>query len=120
MSRFSMDTGAYNERRYGKPWIAKLNFSKPGQPHYEFGEWLGQAGDEGELSIDVEPGDVIARGQKDNRKGRGGADAIGVVQADGTVEWGFTPAKARNAGIAIRESMKAEQPIDFDPVAMGM
>lgn len=97
-----IDTQSYNERRYGKPWIAVMDFTVPSKPAYIFGDFLGAAGDAGELSIDVEPGDVIARGQKDNRKGRGGADDIGVVQIDGSIEWGFTPAKARDAGLAVK------------------
>lgn len=99
------DTSSYNERRYGKPWIAKLDFTKPGKPEYAFGHWLGQPGAAGELSIEVEPGDVIATGQKDLRKGRGWADNIGVIQADGTARWNYTPARARDAGKLIREQL---------------
>lgn len=104
---YTETTSIYNQRRYGKPWIAKLTFPRPGKPEYTFGDWFGTAGGEGELSIEVEPGDVIATGQKDNRKGRGGADHIGVVQPDGTVKWGYTAAKARDAGKSVRESLVA-------------
>ena len=105
-----IETSCYNERRYGKPWIAIMDFTSPSKPEYLFGDFLGAAGDAGELSVDVEPGDVVARGQKDNRKGRGGADGIGVVQADYSVEWGFTPAKARDAGAAVRASLADVKP----------
>lgn len=114
---FTQQTDSYNQRRYGKPWIARLNFSTPSKPIYEFGNWLGQQGDEGELSIEIQPGDVVATGQKDLRKGRGGADAIGVVQHDGSVVWGFTPAKARDAGKVVRET---PQVAEFDLLALGM
>jgi hypothetical protein len=117
------DTSSYNSRRYGKPWIAKLDFSTPGKPKYEFGDWLGQPGGEGELSIECQPGDVLATGQKDHRKGRGGANHIGVVQADGKVKWGYTLAKARDAGVEAREQMTtaptitqpSQEPEIFDP-----
>lgn len=118
--RYTEDTSSYNSRRYGKPWIAKLNFSL-GKPTYQFGDWIGQAGDSGELSIGVDPGDVIATGQKDHRKGRGGADHIGVVQANGSVRWGYTPAKARDAGKVVQEELaevaaNSESAVEiFDP-----
>jgi hypothetical protein len=99
-------TKSYNPRCYGKPWIAKLTFERPGKPEYAFGDWLGTAGCEGELSIEVEPGDVIATGQKDIRNGRGGADAFGVIQEDGTVQWyGDNAAKARDAGEMVCDHM---------------
>lgn len=107
---YTEKTSAYNQRRYGKPWIAKLTFVRPGKPDYTFGDWLGNAGYVGELSIEVEPGDVIATGQKDNRKGLGGADHFGVVQADGSVEWGFTAAGARDAGKAIKAALASPTP----------
>lgn len=99
---YTENTPSYNDRRYGKPWIAKLTFVRPGKPEYSFGDWLGTPGCDGELSMEVEPGDVIATGQKDLRKNRGGADDIGVVQRDGKVKWGYTAAKARDAGKLIR------------------
>lgn len=116
------DTRSYNDRRYGKPWIAKLTFIRPGKPEYTFGDWLGNPGYAGELSIEVEPGDVIATGQKDHRKGRGGADSIGVVQHDGTVDWGYTAAAARDAGKKIKSQPKPEpepEP-EIDLLSLGM
>jgi len=66
------NTGSYNDRRYGKPWIAKVDFSvKPA--NFIWGDWTGSPGGEGVLEIDAEPGDIIARGQKDNRKPRNSA-----------------------------------------------
>ena len=115
---YTETTGAYNQRRYGKPWIAKLTFTRPGKPDYTFGDWLGSPGCVGELSIEVEPGDVVATGQKDNRKGRGGADNIGVVQADGTVDWGYTAAEARDAGKAIKAALAT--PATVPAVAASM
>jgi hypothetical protein len=59
-------TSSYNQRRYSKPWIASLTAGDK-FPKYEWGQWVGDAGDPGELIMDVEAGDVIAIGQKDNR-----------------------------------------------------
>jgi hypothetical protein len=120
---YKEETSRYNDRRYGKPWIAKLSFVAPGKPHYDFGSWLGQAGGQGELSIEVQSGDVIATGQKDHRKGRGGADHIGVVQLDGKVKWGYTLAAARDAGEIVRDALaevaaNPESAVEiFDPCA---
>lgn len=105
MTTYRKETSPYNARRYGKPWIAKLDFSKPGNPVYSFGSWLGQAGDVGELTIEAVCGDVLAVGQKDIRKNRGGADDFGVVQLDGTVVWGFSLVAARDTGIAVRAAI---------------
>jgi hypothetical protein len=61
------ETCSYNERRYGKPWIAKVTFNKT-IPKFEFGNWIGQAGYEGKLILEnVEEGEIVSRGQKDNR-----------------------------------------------------
>ena len=101
---FKLNTASYNDRRYGKPWIARLDFTASNsKPEYRWGEWCGRPGEAGELSIEVEIGDVIAQGQKDIRKNRGGADDTGVVQPDGSVQWGYTLAKARDDGRILRE-----------------
>ena len=64
------NTGEYNERRYGKPWIAKVDFSTSPKGEYEWGTWVGTPGSNGILVIDADNGDIIARGQKDYRKPR--------------------------------------------------
>lgn len=98
----TVETSSYNERRYSKPWIARLDFSlSKSRPDHIFGEWLGRPGEEGELTIEVSPGDVVAKGQKDHRKA-GKHSEIGVVQLDGSVEWGLTLAAAKDAGELIK------------------
>ena len=72
-----IETESYNERRYGKPWIAKVDFSDNANSGYfsnlfptgnfAWGNWVGDPGSTGLLILDAEPGDVVARGQKDNR-----------------------------------------------------
>jgi hypothetical protein len=68
--KVEFNTGEYNERRYGKPWIAKVNFSKSPKGEYEWGTWVGTPGSKGVLVIEAEDGDIIAHGQKDNRNPR--------------------------------------------------
>lgn len=80
-----LETNAYNERRYGKPYIAKCDEKAK---VIEWGDWLGDIGFSGELSIDVEPGDLLMQGQKDFRKPRNSAPAYGLFKNYETeIEW---------------------------------
>jgi hypothetical protein len=84
----SINTGSYNEKRYGKPWIAKVDFSvKP--PGFAWGDCTGDHynGGEGCLEITAEPGDIIARGQKDFRKPRNSAPDFYLVLESGALEF---------------------------------
>jgi hypothetical protein len=65
---FRSETGAYNARRYGKPWIAKVDFSTNHKGNFIWGTWIGTIGEIGLLEIETKPGDIIAQGQKDFRK----------------------------------------------------
>lgn len=82
--RITVQTSSYNDRRLGKPWIAKVNFASA-KGEFFFGEWIGASGQPGELSIDVEPGDIIARGQRDNKRASNSAPSFYSVNADGTL-----------------------------------
>jgi hypothetical protein len=65
--RIQRETSCYNQRRYGKPWIAKVVMTD-GKLDYQWGQWIAnQPGDDGLLVIDLEIGDFFARGQKDHR-----------------------------------------------------
>jgi hypothetical protein len=80
-----LETRPYNEKRYGKPYIAKCDEKAK---VIEWGEWLGDKGMSGELSIDVEPGDLIMQGQKDHRKPRNSAPGYGLfVDLDTEIQW---------------------------------
>lgn len=79
-------TGSYNERRYGRPWIAKVNFNTTSQGNFQFGEWVGQPGDSGLLILEVETGDIVARGQKDLRKPRNSAPEWYQLTSEGLVK----------------------------------
>ena len=80
--------GSYNQRRYGRPWIAKItDWPMGGHPEVMWGSFLGNSssGEAGEAEIEAEPGDVIKWGQKDHR---GGNTEVywGVVKSDGSLE----------------------------------
>ena len=77
--RISIETDQYNERRYGKPWIARVFFDKTSKAIFSFGNWVGAVGYDGILEIDVEEGDIVARGQKDFRKPRNSAPSYYIV-----------------------------------------
>ena len=80
------ETGSYNERRMGKPWIAKVDFSNA-KGEFSFGDWAGDSrnGGAGVLSINAEQGDIIAVGQKDNRQPRNSSPDFYVVRFDGSL-----------------------------------
>lgn len=66
--KLEIETPSFNDRRYGKPWIASVSFANGCKADFTFGDWIGSHGSEGLLVLDpVKPGDVIARGQKDSR-----------------------------------------------------
>jgi hypothetical protein len=77
---YTIDTPSYNERRYGKPWIAVVVGKE-----YAWGEFEGRPGEAGRLIIQAEPGQLVAEGQKDIRKGRGGVDQYYLAMPDGTL-----------------------------------
>lgn len=66
--KYIRPTDSYNERRYGKPWIATVTFDDKSKANFSFGDWIGDEGYEGQLEVLCNPGDIIALGQKDTRK----------------------------------------------------
>lgn len=80
--KYTIDTDRYNDRRYGKPWIARVVGKE-----FAWGEWEGRPGEAGKLRIDAEPGDLVAEGQKDLRKGRGGVNQYYMAMPSGKL-WG--------------------------------
>lgn len=68
--KITRKTESYNDRRYGKPWIAKIVL-EGNELKFKFGAWCGDPGKEGILILDeIEPGEFYARGQKDFRQPR--------------------------------------------------
>lgn len=87
MMKISIETGVYNEKRYGKPWIAKVSFQDSKQGTFQFGDWIGQEGGQGVLELDdVQIGDVVARGQKDFRNPKNSAPCFYVVRSADDLE----------------------------------
>ena len=84
----TLTTDSYNQRRYGKPWIAKVDFSDP-KGAFSFGDWIGDGwnGGAGTLQIDANPGDIIATGQKDNRNPKYSAPDFYEVTSDGKLNY---------------------------------
>ena len=78
----SIETGAYNPRRYGKPWIAICTLEGKRDLKMVWGEYVGDARG-GLLELDAVPvGTVIASGQKDWR-GKNTSCAWYVLDDDG-------------------------------------
>lgn len=83
-----VNTSSYNERRYGKPWIARVDFSTNRQGDFIWGEWVGdhRNGSEGTLFVTADEGDIVARGQKDFRNPRNSAPDFYQVR-NGSLEY---------------------------------
>ena len=82
-----IQTDIYNEKRYGKPWIAKVEFEENGKANYNFGHFVGQKGEVGTLILeDVFPGDIVARGQKDHRAARAKSPTYFIINPNGELE----------------------------------
>ena len=81
------NTASYNHRRMGKPLIAKVDFATP-RGEFVFGDWTGDAynGGEGVLTLIANSGDIIAKGQKDNRQPKNSAPSFFIVTADGKLD----------------------------------
>ncbi len=84
--RIAVKYGAYNARRYGRPWIGKItNWPVGGKPEMEWGRYIG-TDDGGEAEIEAQPGDIIRTGQKDNR-GNNTIAEWAVAKEDGNIEY---------------------------------
>jgi len=86
--QITRETGSYNQRRMGRPWIAIVDFSASARGEFRWGDWTGDHynGGEGVLSIDAAPGDIIAVGQKDNRQPRNSAPYFYAVTPAGKLD----------------------------------
>ncbi len=80
---YTETTESYNDRRYGKPWMAIVGKSMTKE--FQFIDWNGRPGNAGEFCFDAEPGTILAYGQKDIRKGRGGVDGYQICMPEGTL-----------------------------------
>lgn len=69
--KIEIETSSYNSRRYSKPWIAVVDYSKNAKGDFSWGTWIGdhKSGSEGKLVIEAEDGQIVAKGRKDMRGG---------------------------------------------------
>ncbi len=87
---------AYNWKRYSKPWGAVITIGDKGWEYDFCGLWMGDAAEGGDVVIkNVEPGTIVAFGQKDNRNPRHTENDWFVVKEDGSLE-GVGKREARN------------------------
>jgi hypothetical protein len=85
--------GNYNQRRYSRPWIARvISWPVGGRPELEFGRYLGSDGG-GECEIIARPGSIVRWGQNDWR-GNNTDSCWGIVDSYGTIA-SCTEAQAR-------------------------
>lgn len=102
--KISVSTPAYNARRYGRPWIARVDFSEDPQGVFEWGKWIGDNGSAGLLEVEALPYDVVCHGQKDGRGNKSAQDWYFVVP-DGTL----TPLGGRADALEHFRRMRALQ-----------
>lgn len=82
--RITQSFRSYNEKRYSKPWIARVTKWPIGSSaELSFGHYLGTMNG-GEAEILAKVGDVVRWGQKDNR-GPHTVARWGIVEPDGSV-----------------------------------
>ena len=79
--KYFLETPAYNERRYGKPWLAIVSTHLT--EDFTWVDWQGSAGKAGMFVFEAEPGTITAEGQKDHRKNRGGVDEYRIWLPNG-------------------------------------
>jgi hypothetical protein len=83
------NTDSYNSRKVGTPWIAKIIFSKGPQGDYLWGNWTGEQGCEGILSLNATSGDIIGIDNRGSRNAK-----YYVVTNDGDLEFIGSKVKA--------------------------
>ena len=82
--RITISWDCYNQRRYNRPWIARVTAWPVGsRPAIEWGNYLGNDKG-GELEIEAAVGDVIRYGQKDGR-GKSTINRYAIVLEDGSL-----------------------------------
>ena len=78
----SIRYSGYNQRRYSRPWIARVSsWPVAGKAELEWGRYEGDD-DGGEVVIQAAEGDIIRHGQRDNRGGNTSKDWY-IVTASG-------------------------------------
>jgi hypothetical protein len=78
---YTEKTSSYNDRRYGKPWMAIVADSLT--RNFDWLDWSGRPGAQGRFVFDAAPGTLLAYGQKDLRKIKGGVGGYEICMPDG-------------------------------------
>lgn len=82
--RVTVSFGAYNPRRYSRPWVARVSsWPVGGQPALDFGVFIGDAKNGGVAELAARTGDIVRWGQKDQRGSN--TPRYGIVQKDGSI-----------------------------------
>jgi hypothetical protein len=89
--KIEIETSSYNEKRYGKPYIALIDPNTGSVSRW--GTWIGEAGEEGFLEIDIPVGSIVMHGQKDYRNAYKGKPLYGILEEDGKIVY-YTKSKA--------------------------
>lgn len=86
--RVVINYGSYNDRRYSKPWMAKVVAWPVGKnAELKFsGLFVGTASEGGYVEMMAMPGELIRYGQKDNRNTRHTEANWAVVRPDGSIK----------------------------------
>jgi hypothetical protein len=107
---FTLETEAYNNRRYGRPWIAIVDFGNDATGDFAWGTWTGDhyKGGEGVLTVTAYPGDIIAEGQKDNRKPRNSERNYYILLESGKLDYLGDKADAYKHYLAQKKEVAAK------------
>jgi hypothetical protein len=106
-----VDFSAENDRRYGRPWIARVSkWPVGGKAELDWGTFLGTVSEGGVCEIEAQAGDVIRYGQKDNR-GNHSVSKWAIVEADGS----YTDTTEAKAAAQFRQPKTAPAPEPLVP-----
>lgn len=83
--QIELSTSAYSAKRYGQPWIARVEFAESGADAWHYGTFAG--GEYcGLLTVQAERGDIVAAGQREfTEQGERNSILYFSVAADGSL-----------------------------------
>lgn len=85
-----------------------------------FGNWVGTPGYDGVLLLDVAPGDIVARGQKDFRNPKYSAPTYYIVGADGQLERVGSKGDAYKLWLEHKDAAAAQDPSVLEAERQGL
>ena len=74
MTTIKLNTHGYSTQRFGIPWIARVNFATKTPYDFTMGQWVGEEGEPGLLTVDCEEGGIVVIGQEDFSRPENSAD----------------------------------------------